>query len=792
MFLYFDRNRVLKEIVNNDLISVGDSNDKIYIYVEELEPDFCYFRFKLPDGGYLPNITANFYSNIVVTTKLPLNKKRDLKFFNYNDEFKFVVIDLSNDPEYNALSQEGVVACSVTVEDDGLKQLGLITFDVAYSVAAEMNEVEYDGYVSLSQFNYLLDLIDEISGQTGTYVTPEALAQTLTSYVLTSDLNSVLLSYVSQDNLYQELQGYVQDSDLDAYAKLTDLNDYATVSSLNAYAKTTDLAGYVQTSTLTNYVTTSALTSTLSNYVQSSTLANYVTSSDLSVVLASYVSNNSLSSTLTNYVTTGQLNSAISAALSSALEYKGEATVATLNGYGTSSSNGNVYVLLDSGTLTQGSVTVIRGDLVAWNAGASKWDKLSAAIDLSNYVTTTSLNTTLQDYVLATTLGTTLQSYVTSSSLSTTLQNYATQAWVGQQGFLTSSDLSGYVQTGDLASYALLTDLDNYVTKETGKGLSSNDFTTTLLNKLNGIASGAQVNVLEGISINGSNLPISGKVAIITGLATETFVTDRVNKLAPINLTSLSVYTFLQTYGLNTEVQAIIDTTYAGNASLIRKVHVESTNIYSNVYNTTVIIETDTSSAHWAISHTGTWDNNESSLNVSFQSIGNVIRGQTQTFGGNMYKYDLFSKAIYKHEITISGTMLTNYFKGRLITSSMLGTSSSSVTFGNRELGFSSSSSFTITIESNYSASITSLSTLYTVMTDYNGKVISINGGFYGTPIILNKSNSTYSFYFKLERVYPSGSDLYLEDWVVYYNGTNVSSMFTDVVTRQGYLANIN
>lgn len=46
---------------------------------------------------------------------------------------------------------------------------------------------------------------------------------------------------------------------------------------------------------------------------------------------------------------------------------------------------------------------------------------------------------------------------------------------------------------------------------EAGKGLSTNDYTTTEKNKLAGVASKAQVNVLEGVQVNGSDLPITGK-----------------------------------------------------------------------------------------------------------------------------------------------------------------------------------------------------------------------------------------------------------------------------------------
>ena len=45
----------------------------------------------------------------------------------------------------------------------------------------------------------------------------------------------------------------------------------------------------------------------------------------------------------------------------------------------------------------------------------------------------------------------------------------------------------------------------------TGKGLSTNDYTTDEKNKLAGIAAGAQVNVIESVKVNGAAQPISSK-----------------------------------------------------------------------------------------------------------------------------------------------------------------------------------------------------------------------------------------------------------------------------------------
>lgn len=60
--------------------------------------------------------------------------------------------------------------------------------------------------------------------------------------------------------------------------------------------------------------------------------------------------------------------------------------------------------------------------------------------------------------------------------------------------------------------------LDNKVDKVSGKDLSTNDYTTTEKNKLNGIEAGAEVNIIETIRINGSWMSTvgSGKLAEIT------------------------------------------------------------------------------------------------------------------------------------------------------------------------------------------------------------------------------------------------------------------------------------
>lgn len=64
--------------------------------------------------------------------------------------------------------------------------------------------------------------------------------------------------------------------------------------------------------------------------------------------------------------------------------------------------------------------------------------------------------------------------------------------------------------------FATKDSLNDKVDKETGKGLSTNDYTTAEKNKLSGVASGAQVNAIETVKVNGAALTPTSKAVNIT------------------------------------------------------------------------------------------------------------------------------------------------------------------------------------------------------------------------------------------------------------------------------------
>lgn len=103
----------------------------------------------------------------------------------------------------------------------------------------------------------------------------------------------------------------------------------------------------------------------------------------------------------------------------------------------------------------------------------------------------------------------------------------------GSAGRTIKLDLSAYAKTADVnkslkgkADQSTLTALETEVNKNTtaitgkvdkenGKGLSSNDYTDAEKSKLEGIAEGAQVNVIETVKVNGTALTLTDKAVDI-------------------------------------------------------------------------------------------------------------------------------------------------------------------------------------------------------------------------------------------------------------------------------------
>ena len=119
-----------------------------------------------------------------------------------------------------------------------------------------------------------------------------------------------------------------------------------------------------------------------------------------------------------------------------------------------------------------------------------------------------------------------------------------------------------------------------FVEKETGKGLSTNDYTTTEKNKLSGIESNAQVNVIESITINGTTATISDKNASATIQAgaidtisvngtQQTITNKNVDISVPTKVSDLTNDSGYQTASdVNTAIDSKIGSTYKAKGSV--------------------------------------------------------------------------------------------------------------------------------------------------------------------------------------------------------------------------------
>lgn len=136
------------------------------------------------------------------------------------------------------------------------------------------------------------------------------------------------------------------------------------------------------------------------------------------------------------------------------------------------------------------------------------------------------------------------------------LTPYLTKKDAGKTYAAKATTLEGYGITDAYTQSAVDTELNKKVDKETGKQLSTNDYTTDEKTKLTGIATGAEVNKIDAVKVNGTALGITDKAVNIdlsnyatksTTLAgygiTNAYTRDEVNTELGKKANSSDVYT---------------------------------------------------------------------------------------------------------------------------------------------------------------------------------------------------------------------------------------------------------
>ena len=304
-----------------------------------------------------------------------------------------------------------------------------------------------------------------INGSTDTVSTALAKVEANTVYLSNHKINSDLFATTATPN---KLLALNEDSILDATA--TNANKLNNVDA-SEYALKTDIPN------LDSYVSDSELTQTLNNYALKSEIpTDYVTDADLE----GYVSDNELSTTLSSYVTTQNLTSTLNSYVTT------ETLTNTLTGY-VEDSDLDEYVMNSATTTTAAAnkllyldansklpATAQNADALggkAANLYALKTDIPSDYVtsdDLASYVTTSSLNTTLENYAT----NDDLDEYVMNSATATTATANKL-LYLNASGKLPAT-ADNADKLGNVAAnlYALKEDLDDYVANTVFTGLS--------------------------------------------------------------------------------------------------------------------------------------------------------------------------------------------------------------------------------------------------------------------------------------------------------------------------------
>lgn len=207
-------------------------------------------------------------------------------------------------------------------------------------------------------------------------------------------------------------------------------------------------------------------------------------------------------STLETKVGNVYTKSEVDAKVSSVMRYKGSKdTYAELPSEG--NEIGDVWNVVGA----DAENNVRAGDNFAWNG--TGWDNLGGAVVLDGYATKDDLDGKVDKVegsrLITSAEGEKLAGIATGAEVNVVKSVDEAEFTLDENGKLNIKALSQDKVTG------LADALAGKVSTETGKGLSSNDYTDAEKEKLGAIEAGSQANILEAISIGGTDAPISDK-----------------------------------------------------------------------------------------------------------------------------------------------------------------------------------------------------------------------------------------------------------------------------------------
>lgn len=147
MYLFFDKQGKLKEVINDQPLRQASSGDKMYIYFDGYVDENCWLKIEKSDGTF----TNEYAVTQREVRQIPYDANRDLKFFKDYTPYGFFVYTLTS----GDLDTDGLTKATVRLVGDDINALGLVTFHIESSVVAA------DKGVSVSQYDYLIELFTQ-------------------------------------------------------------------------------------------------------------------------------------------------------------------------------------------------------------------------------------------------------------------------------------------------------------------------------------------------------------------------------------------------------------------------------------------------------------------------------------------------------------------------------------------------------------------------------------------------------------------------------------------------------
>lgn len=354
MYLYYDENGSLQEVINDRQSIQGDTNLVIYCYFKGLDLASNAFNLTLqrPDGTTNVSTKEGVVTNNVT---IPYSKTRDLRYFKYYTKYSMVAFTFDSE---NDLTQVGVYAgCPQASTLSNLQFYNPLTLNVLSN-----NIVDGESYITASEYAYVLS-----KTAIGTYA--NGLNGSLTSTVLTFNLTAPIgtLSVV--------------DVDLSPLKYGTGIRLEYQSGSLKTSLKLSDGTYTFSTTQLpfNNYVLTTTLDSTLDSFY---------TKTETDTLLNGYLplSGGTLSGNITlgeNSITCGSIATANSAVINGSwvgLGHKTQLTTSLLY------ANANfVYIGCGSATDNYNYASTITighsGGSLTYNAGVSTFNGTSSTIN---------------------------------------------------------------------------------------------------------------------------------------------------------------------------------------------------------------------------------------------------------------------------------------------------------------------------------------------------------------------------------------------------------------------------